>query len=64
MASIFSDGNLNSFYNKTREKRGRTIVSFYHSFRIIARDEREIKGEVMEDIHILRIYLIKSALLG
>ena len=39
-------------------------MSFYHSFRIIARDEREIKGEVMEDIHILRIYLIKSALLG
>ena len=36
MASIFSDGNLNSFYNKTREKWDRTRVSSYHSFPNIA----------------------------
>ena len=62
MASIFSDGNLNSFYNKTREKWSWTrsfewalIIHF-----LILRIQRGRGGE-MEHIHILQI---KSALLG
>ena len=53
MASIFSDGNLNSFYNKTRD--WMTGVSSSHSFRIIAHTEMRESGREMEHIHILLI---------